>query len=89
MYEFIALLIEVAVYAWPTKKNRALWRKFRLLRKEDWYRKLQNQHLKGFHLNDSARKYIEQWDIEEMVHNPEMVETFRIGLRDILKRESF
>lgn len=89
MYETISLLIEIALYTWPSKRNRALWRKFKLLKKQDWYRKLQDQHLKGFHLNDAVREYIERWDVEKMVLEPEQIETFTIGLQDILRKESF
>jgi len=89
MYETIALIGEILLYSWPTKSNRALWKKFKLLKKQTWYRKLQNQHLNGFHLNDAVRAYVEQGDVEQLVQHPEMIETFTIGLKDILKRENF
>jgi len=89
MYESITILLELMYYTWPTKRNRSLWRKFKLLKKQDWYRKLQDQHLKGFHLNEAVREYIEQWDVPNMVKEPAQAETFTIGLKEILKRESF
>ncbi|MDW0117486.1 hypothetical protein QTL97_11110 [Sporosarcina thermotolerans] len=86
MAELIGSLLEGIVMSIPTKKNRTVIKKFKILRKESWFKEKYNSAL--IRLNYSVRNLVEQTDIEKVVNNPEETKKFQIELEKIVKKEN-
>ena len=86
MAELIGSLLEGIVMSIPTKKNRTVNNKFKMLRKESWFKEKYNRAL--IRMNHSVRKLVEQTDIEKVVNNPEETKKFQITFEKIVKKEN-
>lgn len=87
LVELIGSLLEGILQSLPSKKNRTINKKFKLLRKESWYKKILEKHGILIQMNHSVRAFVEQADIEKIVKHIEKTKRFQIELETILIKE--
>ncbi|NMD72247.1 hypothetical protein HHO41_18415 [Bacillus sp. DNRA2] len=82
--ELIGGLLEGILMSFPSKKNRTINNKFRLLRKESWYKEKYSALIQ---MNHSVRGFVEQTEIENILKDPEATKKFQIEFEKVLKKE--
>ncbi len=90
MVEIIGGLIEQFLVTIPSKRNRAINKKFRRLRKEIWFKGILERYsaLIFIQMNNSVRNFIEQTDIEKILKFPEETKKFQIEFENLLSKEN-
>lgn len=89
MGEIITGLIEQFLFTFPSKRNREIHKKFRLLRKETWFKELHERYGTLIQMNPTIRKFVEQTNIEKILKDSEKTKRFQIELETLLTNEKF
>ncbi|MEH6889360.1 hypothetical protein V7024_06435 [Bacillus sp. JJ864] len=87
MVELLGSLLEGILISLPSKKNRTINKKFKLLRKENWYKKILEKYGALISMNDSVRNFVGQRDIEKILRNMEKTKEFQAELEEVLAKE--
>ncbi|NMD69388.1 hypothetical protein HHO41_03740 [Bacillus sp. DNRA2] len=82
--ELIGGLLEGILMSFPSKKNRAINNKLRMLRKESWYKEKYSALIQ---MNHSVRGFVEQTDIENILKDTEDTKKFQNEFEKVLKKE--
>ena len=87
MGEIITGLIEQFIFTFPSKRNRTIHKKFRMLRKEIWFRGILGRYGTLIHMNTRVRNFVEQTNIEEILKDSEKTKRFQIEFETVLSKE--
>ncbi len=88
MDELILALLEGISMAIPSKRDRTISKKFKMLRKEIWYKKILERYSIFLQMNRTVRNFVEQTDIENILKGPEETKKFQIEFEKILINEN-
>ena len=87
MIEIIGSLVEGILLSIPSRGNRKIIKRIKLLQKELWYRKLLDRHGTIIHINKSVRHLIGHSDIESIIHDSKKLKIFQEDLKNVLINE--
>lgn len=85
MGELILCLLDGIFISFPSKRNRKINKKFKILRKEMWYKE---RHSTVIQLNHSVRNFVENKDIETLLKDPNGNLRLQIEFEKILMKEN-
>lgn len=71
--------------SFPFKRNRTINKKFKILRKEMWYKE---RYSTVIQLNHSVRNFVEKKDIETLLKNPEENLRLQIEFEKVIMKEN-
>lgn len=89
MREIITGLIEQFIFTLPSKRNRDIQKKFRMLRKEIWFKEMLERYGTLIQMNPRVRNFVEQTNIEKILKDSEKTKRFQIEFETLLTNEKF
>ncbi|TXR64524.1 hypothetical protein [Bacillus sp. AR18-7] len=71
----------------PSKKQKVIGKNFKLLRKEEWFKKFEQRYGRLMVFNCSIREFVEKENLEAILKDVEETNKFRYELEELLKQE--
>lgn len=82
--DLLLLVIDLITHYAPSKKGKAVRKRFKLLRKKDWYQELLKKHSRLMEMKSAVRDLVWEWDIELILNREEDMKFFRLELENVL-----
>lgn len=87
IFELLGNILLGVISGIPSKKNREINNKFKLLRNESWYIEMVNRHGNLFGLNHVIREFIDQKNIKNILEDKEKTVEFKKEFEDLIKKQ--
>ncbi|EEL61256.1 hypothetical protein ACSYR0_00085 (plasmid) [Bacillus cereus] len=71
----------------PSKKEKMIRKNFKLLKKETWFKEIEQRYGRLMVFNHSIREFVKKEDLEAILKDVKKTNEFRYELEGILKQE--
>ncbi|MBV6681414.1 hypothetical protein [Bacillus thuringiensis] len=71
----------------PSKKEKMIRKNFKLLKKETWFKEIEQRYGRLMVFNHSIREFVKKEDLEAILKDVKKTNEFRYELERILKQE--
>ncbi|SCN42199.1 hypothetical protein [Bacillus wiedmannii] len=71
----------------PSKKEKMIRKNFKLLKKEMWFKEIEQRYGRLMVFNHSIREFVKKEDLEAILKDVKKTNEFRYELEGILKQE--
>lgn len=87
MSELISDVLVGIVISIPSKKEKMIRKNFKLLKKETWFKEIEQRYGRLMVFNYSIRELVKKEDLEAILKDVKKTNEFRYELEEILKQE--
>ncbi len=87
MSELISDVLGGIVMSIPSKKEKMIRKNFKLLKKETWFKEIEQRYGRLMVFNHSIRELVKKEDLEAILKDVKKTNEFRYELEKILKQE--
>ncbi|GAB6482646.1 MULTISPECIES: hypothetical protein [Bacillus] len=87
MSELISDVLVGIVMSIPSKKEKMIRKNFKLLKKETWFKEIEQRYGRLMVFNYSIRELVKKEDLEAILKDVKKTNEFRYELEEILKQE--
>ncbi|HDR4458250.1 MULTISPECIES: hypothetical protein [Bacillus cereus group] len=87
MSELISDVLGGIVMSIPSKKEKMIRKNFKLLKKETWFKEIEQRYGRLMVFNHSIRELVKKEDLEAILKDVKKTNEFRYELEEILKQE--
>ncbi|MCU5026127.1 hypothetical protein OB988_27245 [Bacillus cereus] len=87
MSELISDVLGGIVMSIPSKKEKMIRKNFKLLKKETWFKEIEQRYGRLMVFNHSIRELVKKEELEAILKDVKKTNEFRYELEEILKQE--
>lgn len=87
MGDLISDVLGGLIMSIPSKKEKMIRKNFKLLKKETWFKEIEQRYGRLMVFNHSIREFVKKEDLEAILKDVEKTNEFRYELEEILKQE--
>ncbi|MEK4599429.1 hypothetical protein MKY21_30480 [Bacillus sp. FSL R9-9497] len=87
MGDLISDVLGGLIMSIPSKKEKMIGKNFKLLKKETWFKEIEQRYGRLMVFNHSIREFVKKEDLEAILKDVEKTNEFRYELEGILKQE--
>ncbi|AMR06256.1 MULTISPECIES: hypothetical protein [Bacillus cereus group] len=87
MGDLISDVLGGLIMSIPSKKEKMIRNNFKLLKKETWFKEIEQRYGRLMVFNHSIREFVEKEDLEAILKDVKKTNKFRYELEEILKQE--
>ncbi|PED85302.1 hypothetical protein CN463_30830 [Bacillus cereus] len=87
MGDLISDVLGGLIMSIPSKKEKMIDKNFKLLKKETWFKEIEQRYGRLMVFNHSIREFVKKEDLEAILKDVEKTNEFRYELEGILKQE--
>ncbi|GAB6427111.1 hypothetical protein bcgnr5390_42880 [Bacillus luti] len=87
MGDLISDVLGGLIMSIPSKKEKMIRKNFKLLKKETWFKEIEQRYGRLMVFNHSIREFVKKEDLEAILKDVKKTNEFRYELEGILKQE--
>ncbi|MGA5695688.1 hypothetical protein [Bacillus cereus] len=87
MGDLISDVLGGLIMSIPSKKEKMIRKNFKLLKKETWFKEIEQRYGRLMIFNHSIREFVKKEDLEAILKDVKKTNEFRYELEGILKQE--
>lgn len=87
MGDLISDVLGGIVMSIPSRKEKMIRKNFKLLKKETWFKELEQRYGRLMVFNHSIREFVEKEDLEVILKDVKKTNEFRYELEEIITKE--
>ncbi|MGI8363349.1 hypothetical protein [Bacillus cereus] len=87
MGDLISDVLGGLIMSIPSKKEKMIRNNFKLLKKETWFKEIEQRYGRLMVFNHSIREFVKKEDLEAILKDVKKTNEFRYELEGILKQE--
>ncbi|MGE7874834.1 hypothetical protein [Bacillus paramycoides] len=87
MSDIIGDVLGGLIMSLPSKKEKVIRKNFKLLRKEAWFKEIEQRYGKLMAFNHSIREFVKKENLEIILKDVQETNKFRHELEELLKQE--
>ncbi|PES07653.1 hypothetical protein CN501_30235 [Bacillus cereus] len=87
MGDLISDVLGGLIMSIPSKKEKMIRKNFKLLKKETWFKEIEQRYGRLMVFNHSIKEFVKKEDLEAILKDVEKTNEFRYELEGILKQE--
>ncbi|MGM2731970.1 hypothetical protein ACS2QU_30125 [Bacillus cereus group sp. Bce005] len=87
MGDLISDVLGGIVMSIPSRKEKMIRKNFKLLKKETWFKEIEQRYGRLMIFNHSIREFVEKENLEAILNDVKKTNEFRYELEEILKQE--
>lgn len=87
MGDLISDVLGGLIMSIPSKKEKMIRKNFKLLKKETWFKEIEQRYGRLMVFNHSIRELVKKEDLEAILKDVKKTNEFRYELEEILKQE--